>query len=76
MHSPPHALHVPPSWLCPSWYYQELVVVVFSQQAGWPRGICGEMLAYTLSTYLQLLLVFCCLFHFLLQITLSLDPAV
>lgn len=41
---------------------RHLVMVVFCQQAGWPRGICREMLAHTLSTYLPFLLVFCCLF--------------
>lgn len=41
---------------------RQLVMVMFSQQAGWPRGIGREMLAHTLSTYLLLLLVFCCLF--------------
>lgn len=41
---------------------RHLVVVMSSQQAGCPRGICREMLAYTLSTYLPLLQVFCCLF--------------
>lgn len=41
---------------------RHLVMVVFCQQAGWPRGICRERLAHTLSTYLPFLLVFCCLF--------------
>lgn len=41
---------------------RHLVMVVFCQQAGWPGGICWEMLAHTLSTYLPLLLVFCCFF--------------
>lgn len=44
---------------------RQLVMVMFCQWAGWPRGICREMLEPTLNMYLLFLLVFCCLFfHF------------
>lgn len=43
-------------------WIRQAVTGMFCQQAGWPRGICREMFAHTLSTYLLLFLVFCCLF--------------
>ena len=41
---------------------RQLVMVMFCQLAGWPRGICREMLEPTLNMYLLFLLVFCWFF--------------
>lgn len=56
--------HAFPSFLALTFWVwiRQLVMVMLCQQAGQPRGICREMLAHTLSIYLLLLLVFCCLF--------------
>lgn len=72
----PHALHFLPSWLTFLVLIRQLMMVMFCQVAGWPRGICRQMLEPILSMYLLFLLVFCCLFFpVFLKIIMSLDPA-